>query len=87
MNRIVRRSSLGHITLADTKSIAIRRIHFCIVKCVDEVSLMLIGNRIFLANISTIAGFKAKSRLENHRSYHFDPKIPCKICEKLFRNK
>ncbi|XP_037044172.1 zinc finger and SCAN domain-containing protein 12-like [Bradysia coprophila] len=32
-------------------------------------------------------GFKVKAGLENHRSYHFDPKIPCKICQKLFRNK
>ncbi|KAJ6626585.1 Zinc finger protein [Pseudolycoriella hygida] len=31
-------------------------------------------------------GFKVKVGLEMHRSYHFDPKLPCKICEKLFRN-
>lgn len=32
-------------------------------------------------------GFKVKARLDMHRSYHFDPTLPCKICKKLFRNK
>ncbi|KAG4074145.1 hypothetical protein HA402_014350 [Bradysia odoriphaga] len=32
-------------------------------------------------------GFKVKVGLDMHRSYHFDPNLPCKICEKLFRNK
>ncbi|KAJ6626583.1 Gastrula zinc finger protein xFG20-1 [Pseudolycoriella hygida] len=32
------------------------------------------------------AGFIQKSSLDLHRSYHFDPEIPCTICGKLFRN-
>lgn len=33
------------------------------------------------------SGFIQKSSLDLHRSYHFDPQMPCPICGKLFRNK
>ncbi|XP_037044181.1 zinc finger protein 431-like [Bradysia coprophila] len=32
-------------------------------------------------------GFKVKVGLDMHRSYHFDPNVPCNICEKFFHNK
>lgn len=32
-------------------------------------------------------GFNQKSSLNTHKTYHFDPQIPCSICGQFYRNK
>lgn len=32
-------------------------------------------------------GFNQKSSLQTHKTYHFDPQIPCPICGLFYRNK